>query len=347
MRIASINSRLILHAPNVHSGGGLTLLKVLIEVLPKGAYLIVDERLPITNDELLGFEVYRIKPTLWSRFKAEVLLKRLSSEVANVLCFGNLPPLFCLKSKVFLYIQNRYLVDPQSISFVPFKLWLRLTMECFWLRFFERNANHVFVQTASMKALTDKYVSAQVTIAPFAKKTNLLVDYDSAISASKKYDFVYVASGDSHKNHKNLVAAWVRLARDGLFPSLCLTVDSLAFPEITALIESKIHEYGLKIDNLGLVAPEDVMEIYKKSDTLIFPSTLESFGLPLIEAKNAGLKIIASELDYVRDILDPDETFDPYSSISIVRAIERFLKKEREEFNVLDAQDFINFIVCE
>ncbi len=58
---------------------------------------------------------------------------------------------------------------------------------------------------------------------------------------------------------------------------------------------------------------------------LIFPSKTESLGLPLIEAASAGLPIIASELDFVRDVCVPNETFDPYSSTSISRAVKRLL----------------------
>ena len=47
--------------------------------------------------------------------------------------------------------------------------------------------------------------------------------------------------------------------------------------------------------------------------------------LPLIEAMYYGLSIIASELDYVRDVFVSVETFDPDSPVSIARAVRRFL----------------------
>ena len=39
----------------------------------------------------------------------------------------------------------------------------------------------------------------------------------------------------------------------------------------------------------------------------------ESFGLPLLEASSIDLPIIASESDYVRDVCEPAQTFDPNS----------------------------------
>jgi hypothetical protein len=49
----------------------------------------------------------------------------------------------------------------------------------------------------------------------------------------------------------------------------------------------------------------------------------ESFGLPLVEAANLQLPILAPELDYVRQVCEPSQTFDPYSSRSIAMAVMR------------------------
>ena len=43
--------------------------------------------------------------------------------------------------------------------------------------------------------------------------------------------------------------------------------------------------------------------MYKLIDALVFPSTIETFGLPLIEAASMGKPIIASDLDYAREVL--------------------------------------------
>ena len=66
---------------------------------------------------------------------------------------------------------------------------------------------------------------------------------------------------------------------------------------------------------------------------------------PLIEAKQAGLPILASELDYVRDVLDPDQTFDPNSDISIARAVKRYLGIAEEPLPLQDANGFLDYIL--
>ena len=73
---------------------------------------------------------------------------------------------------------------------------------------------------------------------------------------------------------------------------------------------------------------------------LIHPSVFESFGLVLIEARQAGLDVIAPETDYVRDVVKPIETFDPLSQKSIARAVKRYLGIVESELIVNTSSDF-------
>jgi glycosyltransferase involved in cell wall biosynthesis len=137
-----------------------------------------------------------------------------------------------------------------------------------------------------------------------------------------RYDYLYVASGEPHKNHRCLVQAWEVLATRGSFPSLCLTLDPLRDKNFLLWVEKRVQERGLKITNQH--APLDGMvEVYAQARALIYPSLFESFGLPLLEAQIAGLPIIAAERDYVRDVVQPQDSFDPESALSIARAVLR------------------------
>jgi glycosyltransferase involved in cell wall biosynthesis len=55
---------------------------------------------------------------------------------------------------------------------------------------------------------------------------------------------------------------------------------------------------------------------------LIYPSIIESFGLPLIESIEFNCKIIASDLDYVKEIVNPSIIFNPFSVLSISNSID-------------------------
>jgi hypothetical protein len=65
----------------------------------------------------------------------------------------------------------------------------------------------------------------------------------------------------------------------------------------------------------------------------------------LAEAVQAKIPVIASELDFVRDILDPVETFDPHSSVSIYRAILRFLNIVESKSQQINSVELLNFVL--
>jgi len=332
---------IILHAPNVHCGGGMTLLQSLVKELPEQAYLIVDERFPLEDNVDVFLQVKRVKPTLWGRFGAELFLRR-HVQGDDVLCFGNLPPLFKLKGNVRLFLQNRYLIDDVPLNGFPFMARIRIQMERWWLKLFVRNVDSAVVQTLSMQALFERRLSISAKVLPFVADMRFFSSCTSeVIEHGKRYEFIYVASGEPHKNHRNLIQAWVILSRNGLFPHLHLTLNANEFSGLLAWIEQQKGEYGLNIQNEGVVSGSDMLDVYSKAQALIFPSALESFGIPLIEARSAGLAIVASELDYVRDVVDPEETFDPTSPISIARAVKRFLGAEDGAPNLLDAKAFL------
>ncbi|MFZ4067817.1 MAG: glycosyltransferase [Phenylobacterium sp.] len=160
---------------------------------------------------------------------------------------------------------------------------------------------------------------------------------------------LYVGSGEPHKNHRQLIGAWCLLAQEGLFPALWLTLDDHANADLCAWIAKKKQDFRLNLRNLGGQSHEQINQLYTQVQALIFPSTFESFGLPLIEARQAGLAVLASELDFVRDVLDPEQVFDPQSPVSIARAVKRFIGASEGALPLLNAAEFMKSLLekCE
>ena len=138
-----------------------------------------------------------------------------------------------------------------------------------------------------------------------------------------------------------MIAAWALLAEDGIRPSLCLTLEKTRFPDLCAWVEHKKMSLNLNITNVGILPNEEIQSLYHEARALIYPSDFETLGLPMIEARCAGLPILASELDYVRDLVDPEQTFDPNSPVSIARAVKRFLGKPERPLPLTDAKTFL------
>ena len=338
--------RLFIHAINVHQGGGAVLLSDLLRAIPSEvvAFVQIDTRMCVEFDVPKSISIERVEPTLFSRLAAERRLVIMVKPNDCVFCFGNLPPLFKLRSDVTVFLQNRYLVDPEaSLSELPFKSRIRIWVERAWLRLRRFNASRYIVQTESMKRLALTRLGRPVSCVPFVPASVL---NQVCGQNEQQFDFIYVASGEPHKNHEALINAWGVLADQGLFPSLALTLALELSPELCAHVAHVTASKGLRIQNLGVLPHDRLLEMYRASGALIYPSSFESFGLPLIEARQAGLSVLAPELDYVRDVIDPDETFDPRSPISIARAVRRHIEERKPPLEPCCAETLLAHVMA-
>ena len=334
---------LVLHAPNVHSGGGLVLLQTLLSAPNLSVRVTqLDCRAKQQLNLPTGTSHHYVNRSVFSRLCAEWRLWRTTTKNDVVMCFHGLPPLLPIRGQVVVFVQNRILFETSSLVGYSFFTRIRLTIERLWTRMMRGNCSRYIVQTPSMKNAVQSCLGndVEVSVLPFAP----LIDLFSAKTppaGMQKYDFVYVASGEAHKNHGKLLEAWRLLANAGLKPSLALTINPQLFPLLSAEIARHTQEYGLNIVNLGQIPALEIPNLYQSSSALIFPSKTESLGLPLIEATQLGLPVIAPELDYVRDVIQPEETFDPNSPVSIARAVRRFLDKAEPTVHIHSAEEFL------
>lgn len=341
---------IFIHAVNVHQGGGQTLLTSLLEACEGYPQVIalLDSRMVLPNELPRGLTVRRVNPSVLERLGAERWLARHARAEDSVLCFGNLPPLFRLRARTSVFVQNRLLIDGTELKDFILKTRIRLRVERLWFASRAHHADEFMVQTPSMKRLlssTGLVDKQPVNVRPFMRVESGEAHLSAAATGNQKidkeYDFIYVASSEPHKNHRRLIEAWCMLAEQGLFPTLCLTLDRNSSAELCDWMEERQRRYGLKLENVGNITREQVMKHYMLAKALIYPSLLESFGLPLLEAHRLGLPVLAPELDYVRDILDPEQTFDPLSPVSIAKAVKRFMDVSEPPMQIGDATQFM------
>ena len=340
---------LIVHAPNVHQGGGAVLLRSLLVAAQEVSVLraIVDARFLLPSEIDERRIDLRVAPTIIGRLAAERRLAQLADAESTVLCFGNLPPLFSVRANIQLFIQNRYLTGALETTGFPFTQRLRISVERMWLRKRVGAVQSIIVQTSSMAREVHRAFGANVRVLPFAPLEDCASEITTRTSDSNSYayDFLYVASGEPHKNHERLLDAWRLLATDGIRPSLCLTLDPVRFPVLVARIADLVASEGLRLINIGSSPQINMDDQYKRARALIYPSLAESFGLPLLEARSHGLPVVAAELDYVRDVVEPTETFDPLSPVSIARAVRRFFGAASTKPVILTPRQFLDAIV--
>lgn len=329
---------LVIHAPNIHTGGGRTLLLALLRALKQPAVVQLDERFGPMPVLARNVEVIRVAPSLRARLQAERRLKSLCRNGEVLLCFANLPPLFHSSARTFVYLQNRYLTSSRPLTGLQWSARLRIRIERLWLRYRLHNAT-LLVQTETMLQEVRENFGCEATVLPFLPDLPQL----SSRYLPLRYDYLYVASGEPHKNHRRLLQAWILLANRGFRPSLCLTLDAQRDAALLLCVEESVRKYGLRVFNNSL-PPEHTLGLYMQCGALVYPSLFESFGLPLLEAWKAGLPIIASGRDYVEDVIVPTISFDPESPISIARAILRHKGLKEEPSLPGNPTEFLDFL---
>jgi glycosyltransferase involved in cell wall biosynthesis len=344
---------LVIHAPNVYQGGGKTLLTALLGALDDGArgHLQLDGRFDVPSSLPVGMIARAFPPTLAGRLRAESCLSQVATANSRILCFGSLPPMKRCRGRVSVFVQNRNIVGRTDVSDYPRKQRLRIAVERLWFRRFRKNADQFIVQTATMRDLLRRLLGphGEIRIVPLVPEALLEPHPARAVTsgtAGKIHDFCYISTGEPHKNHRLLIEAWILLAQQRRFPSLCLTVSQASFPRLHGWIAGAKQRHGLNLHNVGYVPARRIDEIYASSRALIYPALYESFGLPLLEARRHGLRLVAAERDYVRDIVEPDVTFDPTSALSIARAVERFCHGANAHPSLVDGQEFIHQLLA-
>ena len=315
---------LLIDAVYINNGGGLVLLKNLVDFLTgqfKDIYYLFDKRIEAVFQEI---PVKNKKFISNSMLERHFFYQKNKDKFDKVICFGNLPPTIRLKAKVLVYFhQPLFLEIPQGFSF---KNKFIYAIKQNILNCIKNNADIWLVQSENVKLeFSKKYLSGRaekIAKLPFYPVLNF-----SCYNINRAKDsFLYVSNSSSHKNHYRLIESFC-LAYDEVHKgSLTVTVPDTD-SNLCAFIQQKI-DVGYPIKNVGFIDREKLTELYLGHEYFIFPSLAESFGLGLAEAIDGGCKVIASDLSYTYEVCEPSLIFDPISIDSIQAAIVTAIKNE-------------------
>ena len=123
---------------------------------------------------------------------------------------------------------------------------------------------------------------------------------------SNYFHFLYPATPNPYKEHKTLVEALCLLRENNrvVFDRVRIhfTLSKGDYPHLDNLISQHQLQNQFVMD--GMMPINELFSFYKASCGLLFPSTLETLGLPLLEAASLGVPIIAANLDYAHEVLE-------------------------------------------
>ncbi|TDK56506.1 glycosyltransferase family 4 protein [Pseudomonas moraviensis] len=139
--------------------------------------------------------------------------------------------------------------------------------------------------------------------------------------------FLMVSTIEPRKNHAYLLDAFERAWSCGSKARLCI-VGKIGW-KCEALIERiRQHpELGRRLFMYNALPDKSLEHAYSHATALVFPSHVEGFGLPLVEAMQRGLPAMASDIPVFREIggdyMAYFDLADPQSLTDLVTSMER------------------------
>lgn len=316
------NKKIRLHLTNIAGTGAVKLLEsILPALINQSSYELEEIYLPFNNhflntqnfSKITKLSYYkRFLPNSISRFLECTIFGSKFNGESPLFVFGDMP-IRC-DTKQIVFLQNTLLLpgDVNLKGINIFKYWIAR-----WV--FRNNLKYVdkfIVQSESIKSsLVSSYPEFldSVDVIPQPVPEWLLksgIKRKKSINSDKGLQLFYPAAFYPHKNHKILSAIDQTL----IWP---VSEIILTIPEGSIDLQEPSF-----IKCTDLLSEDSVIEIYSKTDGLLFLSLTESYGFPLLEAMWLGLPIICCDLDYARSLCGDEAIYFEHNDLdSLHKAI--------------------------
>ena len=332
----------LFNALHSKSGGGLTYLKNILPWMARDRdidlHLCIheDQRVHLP-DPLENITVHSLnfRQGFWRLLiREQIDIPRLAKRIGADVTFSpaNYGPLLAPNSVVLLR-------NALSVAFVERRLvqlgyWALVYLGTFLSLLVSKRAITVseYARNAASGGLIGLF-GTQYTVVPHGV-SEIFSPPDT--NAERENFLLAVSDLYVQKNFKNLIAAMARLKPD--HPGLTLKIagrpiDDDYFQEL----KLKVAEEKLdgEIEFLGGVPSQDLVGLYRRCGVFVFPSTVETFGNPLVEAMACGAPVACSDTAAMPEVAgDAAEFFDPSSVESMAQTIKRLLENQELRQNL-------------
>lgn len=123
------------------------------------------------------------------------------------------------------------------------------------------------------------------------------------------------------KTNKNTIRAFEALKN--------ISCEVIIVGKLTEEQRNKLLTNEIKYRNYFNIEYEKIISLYNQSDILLFPSTYEGFGVPIIEAQASGIPVITSNIAPMNKVAGKGALLvNPYEIKEIENAIKEITKNE-------------------
>jgi len=329
---------IVVSAINFFEGGPLSILNDCISELQNEKYASFNIKLLVHKTELIKIllkpnveliELPKSRISYFYRFYYEYFyFYRISKKwkVKLWLSLHDMSPVVKAENQsVYCHNPSIFRKATSKDLFLQPKVFFFTLFYKFLYRINIHSNRYIIVQSLWMKnAFSDLYtLPASQIIVSQPDITISKVERINSSTYSVFKSFFYPALPRTFKNIEIICEACAILNKKGITNfKVVLTIDGSENSYSKSVFNK--FSYLPCIDFIGLKTRSEVFELYEKCDVLIFPSTLETWGLPITEFKSFNKPIILIDLPYAHETLgnyDKVNFFDSKNEIQLANLI--------------------------
>lgn len=327
----------VINGIHAKSGGGVTYLRKMLPELAKEETLDIHLLLhaeqfalfyPIPDNIKVTIFTFRssfLSTFMWEQFSLPLIANAMGADV--VFSPANYGPIFARNHVILL--RNAVSVIRHIDRIGPALYWTMLSVATF-----------ISFVTCKKAIAVSNYAARILTFRlPHLGQDRLSVVYHGAspvklaTNTPNKSGNKLLAVSDIYiqKNYLTLVDAFAKIKRR--YPDLVLNIvgreiDRRYVEKVRALVRERGVEDSVRFH--GHLEMNEIVEMYRTCDVFVFPSVVETFGNPLLEAMSAGAPIACSKTAAMPEVIeDAGLLFDPYDAEDIAGKIEQLLSDSK------------------
>ena len=307
--------KIVISAVNLNKGGTLSILRDCLSYLSTNIASEEYEVVAIVYDKKLAFypnityietqwPKQRWLNRLWFEY---VSMKKISQDLGDVYLWFSLhdtspfvkaerQAVYCHNS--FFYYRWRlkeFLFAPKIVLFSLFTKYIYKTNI--------KSNDYVVVQQEWFRSEFVKMFGLErnkIIISPPERKEEVILANENLVLDKNNISFLFPASADSHKNFEIIFAAVQLLEERGVSNINIIVTITGDENKYTRWLYEKYN--GLKsIHWIGFLKKSDLLYYYENVDCLLFPSKVESWGLPISEFSAYNKPMILADLPYAHE----------------------------------------------
>ena len=219
------------------------------------------------------------------------------------------------------------LVSPQARLLFRLATWLALQAGDHFLAISEATRSD-FLARYSLDP-------AKITAVPLAADAHFTPQSETAVAnLRQKFNLpnqyvLYLGINKPHKNLVRLVEAWAAVV--ALMPDAPPLIIAGAWDGRYEAVKTAVSQHNLtaKVRFLGPVPDDDLPALYSGAELFVFPSLVEGFGLPVLEAMACGTAVACANRSSLPEVGgDAAAYFDPTDSKQITSVLFTLLQDE-------------------